>query len=162
MELLKLNNIEQNALIKLSPSMRKSAVDRLRQYYALLFHPDITGSYNSPLAGINANLDNLERGIYKTSPDNKTDISLVNKLKEEIKQCEAQIKQLKAEIWNKQSYINEVGLGINKKNKRPATKMAGGGSCTGIENPQDIAKLVKFFEILVKIDRRQKRDQKNN
>ena len=117
MELLKLNIIEQNALIRLSPSLRKSAVDRLRQYYALLFHPDITGSYDSPLASINANLDDLEKGVYKTSPDNKTDISLVNKLKEQIKQYEAQIKQLKSELWKKQDYINKAWLESNLSKK---------------------------------------------
>jgi hypothetical protein len=51
---------------------------------------------------------------------------------------------------------------IKVKNKRPATKIANGGSCIGIENPQDIAILVKLFEILIDVDRRQPQDRKNN
>jgi hypothetical protein len=48
------------------------------------------------------------------------------------------------------------------KNKRPAIKPAYRESGTGIENLPDKAKLVKFFEVLMEIDRRQKRNGKNN
>ena len=48
------------------------------------------------------------------------------------------------------------------KNKGPAIKVTYTESSNGIENPQDEAKLVKFFKILLEIDRRQKQDGKNN
>jgi len=51
---------------------------------------------------------------------------------------------------------------IDMISKRPATQGSDKESIGGIENLQDEAKLVKFFEILIEVDRRQKRDGKNN
>jgi len=48
------------------------------------------------------------------------------------------------------------------KNRRPAIQESDKESIGGIENLQDEAKLVKFFEILIEVDRRQKRNMKNN
>jgi hypothetical protein len=48
------------------------------------------------------------------------------------------------------------------KSKRPVIKGAYRESGSGTENLRDEAKLVKFFEVLMEIDRRQKRNGKNN
>jgi hypothetical protein len=47
------------------------------------------------------------------------------------------------------------------KNKRPTIKRAEKESGRGIESLRDEAKLVKFFEVLMEIDERQKRNKKN-
>jgi hypothetical protein len=46
--------------------------------------------------------------------------------------------------------------------KSPVIQGSDKESIGGIENLPDEAKLVKFFEILIEVDRRQKRDGKNN
>jgi hypothetical protein len=48
------------------------------------------------------------------------------------------------------------------KNKKPAIKETYRESGGGNENARDQSKLVKFFEVLMEIDRRQKRNGKNN
>jgi hypothetical protein len=47
-------------------------------------------------------------------------------------------------------------------NKRPERRLSDKKCIGGIKNPHDEAMLVKFFEILIEVDQRQKRDGKNN
>lgn len=48
------------------------------------------------------------------------------------------------------------------KSKRPTIQGSDKEPIGGIETLQDEAKLVKFFEILIEVDRRQKGDGENN
>ena len=122
MELLKYNT-EEKAFQKLSLSQRKLAVDCLRRYYAILFHPDVTDWPDALLARINAGLDNIEKGIYKASPFDKPKIPsdierYIHSLNEQEKYRKDQVKQLEMELRKKQEYIDILYSIINQSRKR--------------------------------------------
>ena len=102
MELFKFSSVEEKALNKLALPTRKLAVDRLRQYFALLFHPDITGLTDSPLARINADLDDLENGKYKSPSNNETESRNISDANEKITQYKKLVSQLQAKLKEKQ------------------------------------------------------------
>jgi predicted Zn-ribbon and HTH transcriptional regulator len=118
MELFKFSSVEEKALNKLALPTRKLAVDRLRQYFALLFHPDITGLTDSPLARINADLDDLENGKYKSPSNNETESRNISDANEKITQYKKLVSQLQAKLKEKQDFIDKVILGTNPNDYR--------------------------------------------